>query len=639
VADEDREFRVAGGASFGTAEILAAASRAKADAFIDKQNELADLQIEDLRRENAIRHWSLRVRHVSDVLKLALELAAAFIVVALAVGLGVVIWQATHADCLVIETINVPAAMAEKGLSGPVIAAKLLDRLNAMQADTDSLRPASSFSNDWTNDIKVEIPDTGISLGQIVRYLDGALGHQTHLSGEVYEAGGGLALTIRLDDAPGQTFRGRNIDALVERATEAAYRQAQPYRYAVYLEDHDRLAEATAILRTLAKSSSPLDRGWANEALAINAAQEGRFAAARARVVHVLENIPDLPNGPGFLTSLDLMLGHDEDALREAARAVSAGEGSGKRDLNPAAAIAYPLLMRADIAEEKGDFTEAVAQLRSGEASLNGDPWPPKMAINLARAHDLAAATSELQDKRHVAADPSPIPDPAANTFQALAAIALVKEDWKSAIENLAAEIAEANATAAKDHEDAKALVLRRIDPLLAWAYAASGDRAKADAILLRLPADCYLCARMRGRVRAIEHEWGAAAYWFAQAAMQAPSPPFAHADWGWMLLAKGDLDGAISKFTIANQKGPHFADPLEMWGEALITKNRSGLAVAKFAEANKYAPNWGRLHLKWGEALLWSGKRDDAAKQFAIAAPLELTPSERAELAKVSHG
>jgi Flp pilus assembly protein TadD len=77
------------------------------------------------------------------------------------------------------------------------------------------------------------------------------------------------------------------------------------------------------------------------------------------------------------------------------------------------------------------------------------------------------------------------------------------------------------------------------------------------------------------------------------------------------------------------------------MWGEALIAKNRSDLALAKFAEADKYAPNWGRLHLKWGEALLWSGDKDGAQKQFAIAAKLDLSAADKAQLGKVSalHG
>jgi Flp pilus assembly protein TadD len=75
------------------------------------------------------------------------------------------------------------------------------------------------------------------------------------------------------------------------------------------------------------------------------------------------------------------------------------------------------------------------------------------------------------------------------------------------------------------------------------------------------------------------------------------------------------------------------------MWGEALIVKNRSDLALTKFEEANKYAPKWGRLHLKWGEALWWSGDKNSARKQFAIAAGLDLTPSEKSERTRVIHG
>jgi hypothetical protein len=70
------------------------------------------------------------------------------------------------------------------------------------------------------------------------------------------------------------------------------------------------------------------------------------------------------------------------------------------------------------------------------------------------------------------------------------------------------------------------------------------------------------------------------------------------------------------------------------------MQKNRSDLAIAKFAEANNYAPNWGRLHLKWGEALLYTGDKAGAAKQFALAARLDLTPAEKLERARMkTHG
>jgi hypothetical protein len=42
---------------------------------------------------------------------------------------------------------------------------------------------------------------------------------------------------------------------------------------------------------------------------------------------------------------------------------------------------------------------------------------------------------------------------------------------------------------------------------------------------------------------------------------------------------------------------------------------------------------------LKWGEALWWSGNRDEAKKQFAITASLEMTSFEKSELAKMQHG
>ena len=179
----------------------------------------------------------------------------------------------------------------------------------------------------------------------------------------------------------------------------------------------------------------------------------------------------------------------------------------------------------------------------------------------------------------------------------------------------------------------------RRIlaDPLLANALAHGGDIAGAQAVIDATPADCYNCVRTRALIAATAGQWGRADAWFARAIQLAPSLPFAYSDWGQSLLARGKPGDAIAKFTTANQKGPRFADPLESWGEALMAKNQSHLAVAKFAEANKYAPNWGRLHLKWGEALVWAGQPDEAKKQFQRAAGLDLTPTEKAELARQS--
>ncbi len=138
---------------------------------------------------------------------------------------------------------------------------------------------------------------------------------------------------------------------------------------------------------------------------------------------------------------------------------------------------------------------------------------------------------------------------------------------------------------------DLNAYVGTQLWPFLALAKAKLGDTPGAEAVIATTASDCYDCVRMRGDIAAIEGSWGRADYWFARAVHDGPSLPFAETDWGQALLARGKPDDAIAKFTLANQKGPHFADPLEGWGEALMAKNQSHLALAKFAEAEKYAP------------------------------------------------
>jgi tetratricopeptide (TPR) repeat protein len=186
------------------------------------------------------------------------------------------------------------------------------------------------------------------------------------------------------------------------------------------------------------------------------------------------------------------------------------------------------------------------------------------------------------------------------------------------------------------DSPGLRSLAFSREIPWVAYAHAKLGDFKSADALISSTPASCQICLLMRARITEAEGHRAGADWWFAQAVSSQQSIPFAYSAWGESLLARGDPDGAIEKFKLANSRGPHFADPMEMWGEALMLKNRSDLALAKFEEANKYAPNWGRLHLEWGRALVYSDKPDEAKKQFAIAARLDLSTADAAALARL---
>ena len=93
------------------------------------------------------------------------------------------------------------------------------------------------------------------------------------------------------------------------------------------------------------------------------------------------------------------------------------------------------------------------------------------------------------------------------------------------------------------------------------------------EALIAKTPHDCTLCLEMRGRIAERKGRHGGAARWFGAGRQTRRPLPFTDTDWGAMLLRNGDIEGAIAKFESANQKSPHFADPLEMWGEALIAQ------------------------------------------------------------------
>jgi hypothetical protein len=198
-ADSVPEGSGAGAGPVAVALALGGASQAQADAFLKKQEAFIDLQAKELAHELDLRHWSLWVRHLSSLLKLTFEVGLAVAAVALACFLGAAVWNAAHADGLVIESFSVPPDLAERGLTGQVIAGELLDRLTEMNQATISSRTGKSYAANWGDDIKVEIPETGVSVAEAYRFLRRWLGHESHISGAVWHTQGGIVITARTD--------------------------------------------------------------------------------------------------------------------------------------------------------------------------------------------------------------------------------------------------------------------------------------------------------------------------------------------------------------------------------------------------------------------------------------------------------
>ena len=647
--DEQRPSGEVRGEAAAEALALGAASRGKADRFLDEQTKVAQaqavllhLQAEDLRREDKLRHWSLRVHHISDVLKLGFELAAALVVTAIAAFIGAAVWSAAHDHSLVIEAFAVPADMAANGLSGQVVATQVQDRLAWMQDHTDTIRQANSYANNWANDVKVQIPDTGVSVGELYTYLVNWLGHQTHITGEVWRGAKGVSLSVRSGAGAAAVFTAPadDLPSLIGQAAERIYWQTQPYRYAVFLDETGRHADSMKFSWMLALHGETSERAWAYARLALSASEDGDFenflryghmaAALNPRLAHVWSNI----------AAADSTFGHDEDGLQDNRKAFALlSDPAAARQLAAYAVQDDLLADKAMISEALGDYADAVPCERKLETLpvYSGSDFSAQMMVagDMVLDHDLSGppvpartmimSLNALASQQY-SSDYPPLPD-----YER----AVATGDWQAA----RAEMSELLRLPAAHAKGVRWIVPVLLVPKLARADAMLGDTQAADALIAGTPRDCYLCMRVRGQIAARERHWRDAGAAFAAAVKLGPSMPFADFEWGQMLLDRGDLAGAIAKFQEANQKGPHFADPLEMWGEALITKNRSDLALAKFEEAAKYAPNWGRLHLKWGEALLWSGDKGGAKKQFAIAATLDLSTADKAELVRAAHG
>ena len=588
--------------------------------------------------------WQIASERAGFALKLvtgAAALVAAAVLAALA-------WQASQDRGLVIDAFSVPPALAADGLTGEVVATRLLDRLQAMQLATGSERRPDTFQNDWSRSIAVEVPGAGVSLDEVERLLRRRLGHASHLTGEVFRAplpGGqmGIALTARLGAEAPQTFAGpqADLDRLVGQAAEAIFRARQPYRYAQFLAQHGRTDEAFAVISKLARAGPRPERAWANglwgffelDLRGDARAADRRFAVAR-RMGHI--------SGYGYAQNATIWLGHIERELaysRMERRLLR--DPATRRQVTPDFIANQERALPAQEAFFVGDYPTAAA--RFAQAEQTGDflgsnsAFPAWRVTALALAHDPGAAEAALADL-----DPNDDPAllPAIVQYAALALpnyfIAAERGRWDLALAH--ARASDAALTGMVAARPVMALPLATwVRPLEALALARTGDLAGAEALAAVTPLDCYLCVRIRGTLAAMRGDASASNRWFAEAVRQAPSIPLAHQDWAEAMLARGDLAGALRMAREAQRRSPRFADPIKLEGDILMTQGDSAGAATRYAAAAKLTPRWGALRLRWSQSLERMGKTEEAKAQRRLAAGLDLPPAERTELTRVN--
>lgn len=588
-----------------------------------KQSALLDADLAHRRAQIAGERTSLVLKWLAGAAGFALAGTAATLV-----------WQASQARGLVIAPFSVPPELAARGLSGEVVASQVLDKLTRIQEQTSSTRRPDSMGNDWGQNLKVMIPSTGVSLGDLQAALRQSLGHETQVSGEVYRTPAGAVLAVRLAGHPAFQAAGdeRNLDGLAGEVAEQILKATQPYRYSVWLGQNGRSAEKIPFLRGVAASNpDPHERAWAWRAMGRDAIAAGDFGEARSAALEAIRLAPKMSLAWADLGAAEATRGHAEAAHLARSKGIALMPTDSDLEVwgrNVRTA-------EAQQAEDRGDYAAALASLAEfavADPRIVGNNPTGTLGLRI-RILRLLHRPSEARALAAALPASAIAGDPAGLAQAARVQWGLLRnaEDWHGMVAMAAEPDLVGRAQLFGVSRQDQATSTASIE--LAYARMMTGDLAGAAAILDDTPLDCDRCLIGRGQLAAAKSDAAGADSWFAKAVAITPSLPQASFEWGRVKLARGDKAGAIKLFEVAHKLGPHWAEPLDYWGSALLAAGDAKGAATKFREADKYAPKWGRNHMLWGEALAAQGKAIEAKAQFTAAAGMDLTPDERARL------
>jgi tetratricopeptide (TPR) repeat protein len=576
--------------------------------FLSEQTRLLKAQKECLQDEHALRLAQLRhqvraenLRTIGMRVRIGLHVFIALFAIALVIGATIMIHDAVGSRSVVIDAFDIAPNVAAQVPSGKIVAAGLLDVLTRIQAATRSGAEHRSLSGAWNNDIAVDVPETGISIGQLAREMKARFGSDQHIDGDLMQSEtGGLALTVRGTGIYPKTFTGEthHLDTLLTQAGEYVYGQSQPGLFAAYLANNDRNDEAIRFSQAAYPRADSSERPYVLNYWANGIAGKGADGAMREALPLYREALRRKPN---YWTAYNNImyalngLGDEEGVVRVSEQLMKAAGG------RPGKAPEHEYQNFDQVVWDlPAERAEAIADVEShsgiGTTGSAGGAENLQIAQYEIQMHDVEAASLRL---KITPADPKNVPDVARATFvRALRA----------------EEMGDLNAAAQEWDAYAEAYANRSVSTnnpnticFAAVSYEKTGQSAKAEAALNAVGTLTLVdCDRFRADVLDLRGDWPGAQAWYAKAVKLAPSIPSGYYSWGVALAKHGNLEAAAVKFKSANQKGPHWADPLKAWGDVLIKQGRRNEAIEKYDEALRYAPNWAALKIS----------RDSVAKQ-----------------------
>jgi tetratricopeptide (TPR) repeat protein len=560
-------------------------------AMFRKQTEVLQVQKTNLQAEYEFFEAEWNPRLLALRLRTGFQVFFALFATVIGLGLAIVIYEAVQSRNVVVDPFSVPPSLEQKGLTGRVVAAGLLDVLSKIQVGTRSSAAHPSVISAWYNDVTIEVPEAGISIGQLERVIKTRFGHDQHIEGDLVLADkGGYALTVRGNGILSNTFidRSGNLDSLLKQAGEYVYGQSQPGLWAWYLGDQGRSAEAIVFSQSMLQSASPVQRpfilnAWGNAIISQAADNANQHALDLYREAAQLDSSYLIPLNNIMQTLTNL--GREEEVLPVGEQLRQAAGGRpGRADEN---LYQYSDTALWNLQALRGGFIDDMAS-HGGLGSIMFANGPEGLSVAEIDVllHDLDAARSRLLTTQ---GDDKSAPDRfAASLARGLLASEL--GDYAGAAKEMDIMLA-----AFKDP-----VVFTASTSTICFAlpvFDAAGQSEKADAVFAAIGSLTFVdCTRFKADILDAHGNWPAAQEWYAKAIKLGPGLPAGYYSLGLAVARHGDLDGAVANFKLANQKGPHWADPLKAWGDVLLKQGKTKAALDKYDAALKFAPNWTQL-------------------------------------------
>jgi tetratricopeptide (TPR) repeat protein len=566
--------------------------------FLEKQARLLEVQTAQLDAERGIRLHHLHdqsreaaLRRYGQKIRLGMQVFVALVATVLGLGLLVMLHDAFTSRAVVVEAFETPPALAPRGVTGKMVAGGVLDALQKLAKATRSKEKALTSYSAWSSDIEIEVPETGVSIGELNRVLHARFGNDLHIGGELVQAeGGGLALTIRGDGVPARIFAGKagDLDKLVIAAAEYAYGSSQPYVFAAYLTGQGRDSDALAFIPgAFAEAGndalrSKLANTWGNAYADLNQAAR---AAEKYRLAISLDPGNWVPrmNLPAAISIAD-----GEEAGWQASadfmRAAASAQGGRpeKRYYQAAAQFMWdlPLLLEADLADSAYNAGAGTITLPDG----------PFIADAYGMMHDPDDAA------RYMAASDPADPNAKAEALLQRVNAALDRGDAAAAVAPMEAFWADWQGSPLLQSTD------QDYGCLLVQVYGLVGRVADAHAVFEKA-GKWNRCFAFYGSALAKAGDGEGARRVWAEGVRIAPDLPFVYLYRGMNEAASGDGGAAAADFAAAHRAAPHLAEPLKAGGDLLAAAGRWREALGKYDEGLRYAPGWGALKRAEGVA------------------------------------